>query len=609
MKLFKHDTQAIIYGKQGKSAQGMLDFDYVSKRETPSVACFVDPKRSGIETPFFGKSEILVPVYKRIQEAVKKHPNATVMISFAPARLVYATTLEALNTNTIKTIVIIAEGVPERETRILTSLARKKGKVIIGPATVGGVVAGKFKIGNSGGTTENIINSKLYRHGSVGLVTKSGGMLNELFNMIARNSDGVYEGIAIGGDRYPSSSLIDHLLRYEENDEIKFHVMLGEVGGLEEYKVIEALKQGKIKKPLVAWVTGTCAKIFPTEVQFGHAGARAGGAKETADAKNAALREAGAIVPDSFDELPEEIRKVYENLKQKGIIDEPQEFTPPKIPMDYKVAMQKGLVRRHSEFVSTISYERGELKYAGIPISQLIEEDRGIGYIIGLLWLKRKLPEYASKFLELDLKLMADHGPCVSATHTAIVMTRAGKDLVSSVAAGLLPIGPRFGGAPMDAARGFKWGIDSGFTPQEFVEEMKKRGKPIPGIGHKIKKVKGSDMRMTIFIDYARKNFPTTECLDYALEVEKITSAKRSYLILNIAACLGTLAVDLLKSLGFTNEEIDEKIEAGFPNTFFLVPRVIGIIGHIFDQKRLKTGLYRTPLDDVLYWLPDPKDL
>ena len=65
-------------------------------------------------------------------------------------------------------------------------------------------------------------------------------------------------------------------------------------------------------KPLVAWCIGTCATLFTSEVQFGHAGACANAAAETAVAKNAALKQAGAHVPDSFDQLGELIRDVYE---------------------------------------------------------------------------------------------------------------------------------------------------------------------------------------------------------------------------------------------------------------------------------------------------------
>ncbi len=49
---------------------------------------------------------------------------------------------------------------------------------------------------------DNILASKLYRPGSVAYVSRSGGMSNELNNIISRTTDGVYEGVAIGGDRY-----------------------------------------------------------------------------------------------------------------------------------------------------------------------------------------------------------------------------------------------------------------------------------------------------------------------------------------------------------------------------------------------------------------------
>ena len=81
-----------------------------------------------------------------------------------------------------------------------------------------------------------IVMSKLYRPGSVAYVSKSGGMSNELNNIICQNSDGVYKGVAIGGDRYPVSRFIDHLLRYNDNPSVHMLVLLGEVGGVDEYE-------------------------------------------------------------------------------------------------------------------------------------------------------------------------------------------------------------------------------------------------------------------------------------------------------------------------------------------------------------------------------------
>ena len=46
------------------------------------------------------------------------------------------------------------------------------------------------------------------------------------------------------------------------------------------------------------------------QVQFGHAGSCANASAETADAKNKALKDAGAVVPCSFDELGDAIRSV-----------------------------------------------------------------------------------------------------------------------------------------------------------------------------------------------------------------------------------------------------------------------------------------------------------
>jgi succinyl-CoA synthetase alpha subunit/citrate synthase len=605
--LFDKDTTAIIFGNQQAAVQRMLHFDYLSGRESPSVAAIVNPSggRKGLMKVFFGWKEILLPMYNNLGTAVEKHPEADVVINFASFRSAHDVSIEALNYPTIKTIVIIAEGLPERQTRELIALRKKLGKWIIGPATVGGFVAGAFKIGNAGGALSNLLMSKLYRPGSVGFVSKSGGMLNEMANMISLNSDGVYEGIAIGGDKYPGSTLVEHLLRYEANPSIKMMVVLGEVGGTDEYEIADAIKKGKIKKPVVVWVTGTCAKVFPSEVQFGHAGAMARGEAETADAKNATLKDAGAYVPNSYDDLDECIRKVYEGLRGKGIIEEKDEVAPQEIPVDY----DPRTMRRSSNIISTISDERGdELLYAGIPISNIIREEYGVGDVISLLWFKKRLPEYVTEFIELALRITADHGPCVSGAHNAIVTAMAGKDLTAAVASGVLTIGTRFGGAIDGAAKYFKDALDRNQTPRQFVDEMKAKGINIPGIGHRVKSVHNPDMRVNLLEEWAYANLPGHELLDFALEVEKITTAKRNNLILNVDGCIGILFVDILRSTGiYAEDEIDEIINIGTLNGIFVLGRTIGMIGHYLDQKRLHSGLYRHPWDDVLYMLPSEK--
>ena len=600
--LFDKNTQAFIYNMQVTAAQRMLDFDYVAGRETPSVAALIDPTGSdGFQKFFFGAKEVLIPIYKSLKAAAEKHPNVDVLINFASFRSAAQSTDEALSIPTIRTHVIIAEGVPERRMRILAIKAKKMNKVIIGPATVGGIVAGAFKIGNTGGTIENIIESKLHRPGSVGFVSKSGGLSNEAYNIIARNTDGVYEGIAIGGDTYPGTTLLDHILRFEKNPEIKMLVCLGEVGGTDEYAIVEALKKKQITKPLVIWVTGTCAKAFKTDVQFGHAGARAKSETESAYAKNSALREAGAAVPYSFDDYAETINRVYKNLVDKGIIVPRPEPTVPAMPMDYAVAVKKGLVRKSTNFVSTISDDRGEeLLYGNMTISDVFAKDIGIGGVLSILWFKKLLPKYATKFIEMAIMVTADHGPAVSGAHNTIVAARAGKDLISSIVSGMLTIGPRFGGALDGAAQQFSHAFDNGLTPQRFVDEMKAQGILIQGIGHRIKSIHNPDMRVTIIKEYAKSHFKATPLLDYALEVEKITTAKRDNLILNVDGCIGICFADLLR-LEFGKELAADYIKMGALNGLFVLGRTIGLMGHYLDQNRLKQPLYRHPWDDIAY--------
>lgn len=139
-------------------------------------------------------------------------------------------------------------------------------------------------------------------------VSKSGGMSNELNNIISSNTNGVYEGMAIGGDRYPGSLFIDFVMKYQRDENVKIIVLLGEVGGTGEYEVVKAIKTGFVTKPIVAWCVGTCGSYFTTNVQFGHAGSCANGEEETATAKNRAFKEAGAIVPNSFDDLGLELK-------------------------------------------------------------------------------------------------------------------------------------------------------------------------------------------------------------------------------------------------------------------------------------------------------------
>merc|ERR1719265_3098520 len=445
--------------------------------------------------------------------------------------------------------------------------------------------------------------SKLYRKGSVCYVSKSGGMSNELNNIIARSSDGVCDGVAIGGDRYPGSRFIDHIAKYEANPDCKIIVMLGEVGGVDEYDVMEAVKKGEITKPLIAWCVGTCASAFNYDVQFGHAGAQARGDMEKARAKNAAMAEAGIVVPQSFNQLGDEVQKIFTHLVQEGEIVIDAEPEVPVTAKDFAALKKAGMVRKPANFVCSISDDRGEeCTYAGMPISKVVEEGLGVGGAISLLWLRKKLPDYCLKFIEMCLVICADHGPAVSGAHNTVVAARAGKDLISSLCSGLLCIGPRFGGALDDAAKMFTKAADSNVPPKQFVSDAKKNNILIMGIGHRIKSKTNPDMRVELVKNYALKHFKDPKVLKFALGVEDVTTSKKASLILNVDGCIAACFVDMLRCSGaFKYEEIDDLVDSGVLNGLFVLARSTGFIGHYLDQKRLKQALYRHPWDDITY--------
>jgi ATP-citrate lyase alpha-subunit len=136
----------------------MLDFDYMCGNEPSVVAIFSQKKM--LYKLFRGSDEIIIPSITSRDECAKYTPN--VLINLASSRSATQVVREALALNLFQYIVVIAEGIPERETRSLISYAKGFSCTLIGPSTVGGIIAGKFRIANTGGSIENMIKSKLF---------------------------------------------------------------------------------------------------------------------------------------------------------------------------------------------------------------------------------------------------------------------------------------------------------------------------------------------------------------------------------------------------------------------------------------------------------------
>jgi ATP-citrate lyase alpha-subunit len=594
--MFTQRSKAVIYGKHTDVVLRMLDYDFLSGRDV-SVVAMIDPASTGggLVKVFFWGSEILIPTYPSVGD-LPTDIQCDTFLNFASFRSASEATWQALRSERFDHIVIIAEGIPEREIReIITyneSLANPKR--IIWPATAGAIAAGVLRMGNSGGSLENIITSRLYRAGSVGFVSRSGGMSNEMFRVISTRTDGIHTGIALGGDRFVCSTFRDIVLDYESNPEIRMIVMLGEVGSRDELEIVELLKAKKITKPIVAYVSGSFAEVLGKEVQFGHAGAKANADEETASYKNQSLREAGAYVPSSYMDFGDLIASVW--LSHFGAVFPVSTEERENIASRLKIIQH----RRSTHFTSTISDERGEeLQYNGKPVSDHVSE-WSLARVIGSLWLKRDLPLYAVDFLNTILILLADHGPAVAGATNTIITARAGKDILSSLISGLLTIGPRFGGAIDGAARTWYEAVKNGESPEALIARMKKSGTPIQWIGHKVKSKFNPDARCTILQEKA-SSIPSRVYLDYALAVESFTLEKKSNLILNVDGHIAAILIDIFVAIGMPEDEIEMYLDAGIGNAFFILARSIGFIGHALDQKRLGEWLYRTPWEDILY--------
>mgnify|MGYP001942735156 CR=1 FL=1 len=589
--MFTKQSGAVIYGMQLGSAQKMLDFDFLCGRE-PSVVAFIDEgKKQTLNKLFYGNNEILIPSFASYEEIPQNlHKKIDTLVNFASFRSAANASKKAIISGLFKNIIIIAEGIPERETREIISLNKQYNLNIIWPATVGAMEAWVFRAGNTWGALENIIDSKLYKTGSVWFVSKSGGMSNELRRVIADRTDGTSLSIALGWDKYNVMQFSDAMKIMEQRDDVKMIVMLGEVWGRDELEVARMIKNNEITKPVVAWCIGTIWEQLSGDVQFGHAWAKSNQQEETASYKNKILAESGASVPKSYLDFWDIIKTTFENLKigeQDFIIDIP-----------HKLSQINS--RRKTLFTSTISDERWEeLEYNHKKISDYTSAG-SFANVIGNLWLKRDLPKYGLEFINTILILLADHGPAVSWATNAMITARAWNDLKSSLIAGLTTIWPKFGWAIDGAATYFGKAVDDNITATDFVKSMKQAGLNIPGIGHKVKSKFNPDKRCEVLLELS-KNFPSRKHLDFALAVEEITVEKRCNLILNVDGMVAVMLLDLFEDIWLSFEERVDYIDAGIFNAFFILARTTGFIGHIIDQKRLKEPLYRTPWDDILY--------
>ncbi|MEW6682160.1 MAG: citrate/2-methylcitrate synthase [Nitrospirota bacterium] len=593
------DTRVVIMGGPAgvNAARRMGEFCHLVKKPL-NVVAFVFPPDAGktVEVPY-GSQLISLPVYRTVAEATAAHPEINATLIYVGADRATKAAQDALADPKIMLVSMITEGVPEKDAKLLAKEAKKRGKTFNGPSSIGILSAGEARLGVIGGEFNNLVLSKLYRPGSFGVITKSGGLSNEIMWICSQFADGVTTAIGIGGDAYPGTDFVSYLEMFEQDPQTKAVVIVGEMGGNLEEQAAAWYGAKKRRIKLIGVISGFCQEHLPKGMKFGHAGAKEGLRGEgSARSKTDALRKAGAIVPDTFGALGPAIEKVYrEMVESKAIspIPEADAAALPKLPKSVDQAIKSGDVMIEPLIKTTISDDRGdEPCYDGYPASELIKKGYQIPHVIGLLWNKKLMSAQEAEIIKRIIMLSADHGPCVSGALVTIIAAGAGINMAQAVAAGMMMIGPRFGGAVTDAGKWFKYAIDQKLTPEAFLDYMKANVGPVPGIGHRVKSVKNPDKRVAELVSYVKSLAIATPHLDFALQVEKITTAKKDTLILNVDGTIAAILVDL----GYPVESL---------NGFFILARTIGFIGHWIDQKRQGSRLIR--LFDYLVNYATPK--
>ncbi len=587
----------LVLGNHPAIVQSILDFDYLSGKKEPSVVGIIASNRTA-QKFFFGTREILVPCFKSVAD-VPKHlrPRVKWMLNLQSGRRAYESAVaffeafpQALGGH------IFAENMPEMQATGLVSRFGQK-YLIAGPSGVGILVPGHLKLGAIGGVDVHQIEAgKLSTAGSVAVVSTSGGMTNELICAVAVARKRVSFSVSIGGDRFPVTSLTDVLKLAEGDGGTKAIVYFGELGGSDEYEIVEMLKRKELTKPVLCYIAGVIDEAFDEHMQFGHAKALVARKDESARAKREALRAAGALAPETFPEFLREMARL-----PSALVRLPAAKRSRAAQAGDRVVDIMSLTNRQKSILSTREIVDLDAVPQFVRGGKLVKQkDNGFAAASLSALLGREVSPVTAAFVENIFELLIDHGGHVSGAVNTMVTARAGRDMVSSLAAGLLTVGPRFGGAVNAAAEQWLDGVGQKADAADFVETRTKKGALLAGIGHRKYRVGLGDPRVAALSGFAKllKKHPH---YDFARAIEKVTTRKSGNLILNVDGVMAALLLDMLaEKEGYSAAQLHELVEAEFFNALFIIPRTVGFISHFMEQKQNDEGLFRLP-DELLF--------
>ena len=290
--LLNANTSVMIQGITGKEGLRAL----ASMRAYATrVSCGVTPGKGG-------RIADGILVFDRVRDAMEFFPETNVSTIYVPPFAAKQAVLESVEAG-IPLITVMTEKMPLRDTASCLAAARERGIRLIGPGSLGCIVPGVGRVGVIGGPLVNDI----YAPGSIGVISRSGGMTNELSWLVRRAGLGQSTVIHIGGDFLIGTTYADLLAQFENDPATKAVVIYGEQGANYEREIVELLGNKGFTKPLAIHLGGVFAEAMPEGTVVGHAGAIVG-AGRSAREKTASLREVGVKIAERFEDLVELIQ-------------------------------------------------------------------------------------------------------------------------------------------------------------------------------------------------------------------------------------------------------------------------------------------------------------